>query len=499
MHTFAPHLIAMLVLAVGMFALAAASGRSGPVGFFNTLTPAHALGFGGAPGSGRAAGMQRNWRSKLQDALSGPANIESSGGGGGGTATRSADEQILDGLGKINSRLAKLDTLETNVKEHKTETDKLVVDVAEVQKQLLAFQKSQMRLKRELGNQVQRGRVSDDCARHLGAIALIRALRNPQLRSADRDTFSGLVKDILNIEVKTALGTGDIPLPTEYDSEIVEFVQQYGRARQYGTVFPLGAATVKLPQLTTDPVFGLIAMSGTVTEKSPQIGFVTFTPDKFGGLIRLPSEIDADSIVAIGQFIARYAARNMARIEDTVFFSSDGSSTYGSIGSLSSIVAGVGASTVGGVVQLASTKTHFSDATLTDFRNMRIYIDDPALENACYYMHRTWEPLLTSFNTSTIKYFVMNDPAIGGPTLDGIPVKWVSVMPRYSTAANAGKVGALFGDLSYAYLGVRGAMRFDTSLEAAFATDEILIRALERFTMGLMASTAVSGLQTAAS
>ena len=72
-------------------------------------------------------------------------------------------------------------------------------------------------------------------------------------------------------------------------------------------------------------------------------------------------------------------------------------------------------------------------------------------------------------------------------------------MPAYSAAANVSKVFMLFGDLSYQYLGVRGGVRFDTSVDAAFATDEILIRALERFTIGLMATGAISGLETAAS
>jgi HK97 family phage major capsid protein len=61
------------------------------------------------------------------------------------------------------------------------------------------------------------------------------------------------------------------------------------------------------------------------------------------------------------------------------------------------------------------------------------------------------------------------------------------------------KVFMLFGDATYQYLGVRGQIRFDTSIDAAFTTDEILIRAIERFTIGLMATGAVAGLQTAAS
>jgi len=75
----------------------------------------------------------------------------------------------------------------------------------------------------------------------------------------------------------------------------------------------------------------------------------------------------------------------------------------------------------------------------------------------------------------------------------------VDIMPAYATGANASKVFMLFGDLRYQYLGVMGQIRIDTSVEAAFATDEILIRGLERFTIGLMALGAVAGLQTAAS
>ena len=57
----------------------------------------------------------------------------------------------------------------------------------------------------------------------------------------------------------------------------------------------------------------------------------------------------------------------------------------------------------------------------------------------------------------------------------------------------------LFGDLKYQYFAPRGTIRFQTSVDASFETDEVLIRALERFTIGLMATGAVAGLETAAS
>jgi HK97 family phage major capsid protein len=339
------------------------------------------------------------------------------------------------------------------------------------------------------------GQVSDDCARHLAALVIAGALkagRLDTLPAGPRDVLHGLCKDILGGEMKAALTTSDVPLPILYSGEIVELVSQYGAARRHGTVYPLGVGVVKLPRLKTDPAFGLVAMSASVTEKSPQIEFVTFTASKWGGLVRLPAEIDADSIVAMGQFIARYAARQLAKIEDTVFFTADGSGTYDSLEGLTKSTI-----TNSKVVQMASTKTKYSDSTLANWRALRAVPDAAVLASGRYYCHPSFDQHLASFNVSGDKPYSANGAQ--GATLDGFPVRWVDVLPAYSTSANASKVFALFGDLSYQYLGVRGGVNIAASIDAGFATDEILVRALERFTIGLMATGAVGGLQTAAS
>jgi HK97 family phage major capsid protein len=104
--------------------------------------------------------------------------------------------------------------------------------------------------------------------------------------------------------------------------------------------------------------------------------------------------------------------------------------------------------------------------------------------------------MLSGFNTAGDKPYQAN--GLNGATLDGFPIRWVDVMPPYATGAAASTVFALFGDLSFAYLGVRGGVRFDVSRDVYFATDEIGIRALERMTTGKMAAGAVAGLVTAA-
>ena len=210
--------------------------------------------------------------------------------------------------------------------------------------------------------------------------------------------------------------------------------------------------------------------------------------------MRLPSEIDEDSIFAMGQFLAKYSARNIARAEDQNFWVGTGAAT-----GVNGTVEGLTYSTITNskVTQMASTKTKYSDATLANLRAIRAVVDAPAIGMGAYYMHQSFEPHLSGLNTAGDKPYQAN--GLGGATLDGFPIRWIDIMPAYSTSANVSKVFALFGDPSYQYLGVRGGIRFDTSKEAGFATDENLVRALERFTIGLMANGAVSGLETAAS
>lgn len=343
--------------------------------------------------------------------------------------------------------------------------------------------------------------VSDGCARFLGGLVLAAGLRAGNFSGSVGDRAENMMKSIMShVEVKTALTSSDIPLPVGYSGEVAELVGMFGSARKWATVFPLGDGTLKLPRLKTDPTFGLITGSGTVTEKSPQTEWVTFAAEKFGGLIRLPSEINDDSVVAMGRFLSTYAARQMAYIEDWQVFRSTGaaSGVNGTAEGLTKNVVTNSKTTVSGVLGSPS------EFTLAHFRSLRGVPDASALRVGAYYLHPSFEGLLAGFNSSGNKPYNPNaqiqgtgsQPFIVGPTLDGFPIRWVDVMPVFSTSDVVSTVHVLFGDLSFQYLGVRDGMRFDTSKEAGFTTDEILVRALERMTTGLMATGAMGGLIT---
>ena len=411
---------------------------------------------------------------------------------------KSLDQQILDSLGGLNERLKKVDEIQTSVARNTADCENVTKVLGDVKLELDNFRRNQIGLKS--GHRLSAsGQVSDDCARYLGGLALAAGIRQERFSGRNLEFAEAEVKNIFGIHAKAALTSSDIPLPTAYVGDIVELVYTYGFARKYGTVYPLGALTVKLPSLSTDPVFGLIAASGTVTEKSPQFAWVTFTAEKFGGLIRLPSEIEEDSIVAIGQFLARYTARNIAAIEDWQFFRSTGAAS-GQNGTAKGLtVSCLVANDNSTYPQAGSTsggKNKPSDATLVDYRALRAVVSGAVLNNAKYYMHPTYEQALVAFNTSATVTPYLRGTKDTPATLDGFPIIWVPSMPVYSTSVSATTIHVLFGDASFEYLGIRSGVRFDTSREAGFTTDEILVRALERLTVGKMAITAIAGLVT---
>jgi HK97 family phage major capsid protein len=300
---------------------------------------------------------------------------------------------------------------------------------------------------------------------------------------------------------KAALDATTTPLPTVYVPTVVELIWKYGQARQYGTVYPLGAGTVKLPRLQAgEDQFGFIGigtagMSQSVPERRVIAELITFTANKAGGLIRIPTELEEDTFIPLGQFLARYIARQLAKLEDKTMFLADGTSTYANI-------TGVGPYCVANTAylqQLRSGKTKSTDATINDFRAMRALINPAALvDDPAYYMHPSMEAMLVTFNT--IGQPLIYRPAVGPQpaTLDGFPIRWVGILQPYSTLASASAFIAMFGALSYWYLGERGAPRIEVSREVFFATDEIAMRALERFDVEGMATDAMSTLQTAA-
>ena len=421
-------------------------------------------------------------------------------------ATMISDAQVRE----VDDMLRRTQALTQKAESMPGRLDKLETQNDDLRRELKSLRKLQFNSigntgVRWIGN---KAFVSDDCAEAITAIfvqelSMIPNALESQIREAGtRQRVLDKARGILGFATtRTAMDATTVPLPTIYVPQVIELVWKYGQARQYGTVYPLGAGTVKLPRLKAGEddfgYFGIgtAGMSQPVTERRVTAELVTFTANKMGGLIRIPMELEEDTFIPLGQFLARYIARQLAKLEDKTMFLADGSSTYANC-------TGVGpycSTNNAYLLQLAAGKTKPTDATINDFRTMRSLINPAALvDDPAYYMNPTMESLLVTFNT--IGQPLVYRPANGATpaTLDGFPIHWVGIMQANSPLAQASTYLAMFGALAYWYLGERGAPRIEVSREVFFATDEIAMRALERIDVEAVGIDAMSALQAAA-
>jgi HK97 family phage major capsid protein len=342
------------------------------------------------------------------------------------------------------------------------------------------------------------GGVSDDCARHLAAHFIVHCEKSDKLDAlsslpAQRDRLRDFARNTLNLTTRAALTTSDIPLPDVYGSEVRELISDFGVVRRRMSPYPIGMGTARPARTGASPTFGSIAMSAPIGEKSPTLTFASLESHKIGGIVRLPREIDEQSIVALGQFLARYGAVEFARAEDTWGFLADGNPTYEAVRGIVQI-----ARDSSHAVALATGKTKPSDATLDDFRALRRLVNKAALNGrlSAYYLDTTWETRLPSFRTAGEPNVYQRLPD-GSAMLDGYPIVWTDVLEPYGTTDSANKPIAVFGALSFWWMGEHGNPRIDTSEHVWFANDQLAVRFIEEIDFDFAANDATAALLTA--
>jgi HK97 family phage major capsid protein len=344
------------------------------------------------------------------------------------------------------------------------------------------------------------GRVSEGCARKIAGAFILHCARSGKLEalcslSTGRDALLGFARETYGLTTRAALTTSDIPLPDDYAGEIRELVGELGVVRRRMSPYPIGMGTARPARMGARPAFGSIAMSAGFAEKSPAVTFASLESHKIGGVVRLPREIDEQSVVAMGQFLARYGAVEFARAEDSWGFLADGSPTYESVKGIVQI-----ARDNSRTVVLASGKTKPGDATLDDFRALRRAVNKAALNGrvSAYYLDTTWETKLPAFRTAAEPSIYQRLPD-GSAILDGYPIVWTDVLTPYGAAAAPDAPLAVFGALSYWWMGEHGAPRIDTSEHVWFANDQLAVRFIEEIDFDYAAVDAAAALLTAES
>ncbi|HZR19148.1 MAG TPA: phage major capsid protein [Verrucomicrobiae bacterium] len=394
-------------------------------------------------------------------------------------------------LGEIRGAWSTISALPAEVQTLRSDAEKLSGDLREVRRGLL--NRSGLRSPRP------RGQVSEECARHLAAQFIIQCERSDKLEAlaslpAQRDALANFARQTLNLTTRTALTATDINLPVQFGSEVRELISEFGVVRRLMTPYPIGMGTARPARMGTRPAFGSIAMSALIPEKSPTLSFASLESHKIGGIVRLPREIDEQSLVSMGQFLARYGAVEFARAEDTWGFLADGSNTFETVKGIVQIAKDNDCSLV-----LGSGKTKPSDATLADFRALRALVNKAALNGrlSAYFVDTTWETRLPAFRTETEPNVYQRLPD-GTAMLDGYPIVWTDTMTPYGTADSADQPLVVFGAISFWWMGEHGHPRIDPSEHVWFANDQLAVRFIEEIDFDYAAPDATAALLTAA-
>lgn len=394
-------------------------------------------------------------------------------------------------LGELKGGWAELKPLPAGFRSLQDETAQLKQHVTDVRRLLASRNHSAAGRKS--------GRVSESCASELAARFIAHCVKSDKLEAlaslpAQRDALVEFARTTLNVTTRNALTTTEIPLPYEYGSELRELISEFGVVRRRMSPYPIGMGVARPARMGTRPTFGSIAMSAAFTEKSPTVTFASLESHKIGGIVRLPRELDEQSIVAMGQFLARYGAIEFARAEDQWGFLADGGANYDNVKGIVQL-----ARDGTKFVQLAAGKTKPSDATLDDFRTLRTKVNKAALNGrlSAYYLDSTWETRLPSFRTAGEPNVYQRLPD-GSALLDGYPVVWTDVLEPYGTAASTDKPIAVFGALSFWWMGEHGVPRIDTSEHVWFANDQLAVRFIEELDFDYVAADATTALLTAA-
>jgi len=392
----------------------------------------------------------------------------------------------------IQGGWARIKELPDTVKSLQDENTRLQQSITDVRRLLAARGSASPRVRRP-------GLVSDECARALAAAFIIHCEKSGKIDAlcsvpGQRDALLTFARNALNFSVRAALTTNEIPIGGQYGSELRELVSEFGVVRRYMSLYPIGLGTARPARMGARPAFGSIAMSAAFTEKSPGFSFASLESHKLGGIVRVPRELDEQSVVAMGQFLARYGAIEFARVEDSWGFLADGSAGMEQVRGIITV-----AKDAGKGVTLAAGKTKPSDATLDDFRAMRRLVNKAALNGrlSAYFLDTTWETRLAAFRTQAEPNVYQRLPD-GSANLDGYPIIWTDVLQPYDTAAAPSAPLAAFGAMSFWWMGEHGTPRIDTSEHVWFSNDQLAVRFIEEIDFDYVAQDAMSALLTAA-
>ncbi|HUT92359.1 MAG TPA: phage major capsid protein [Thermoguttaceae bacterium] len=299
--------------------------------------------------------------------------------------------------------------------------------------------------------------------------------------------------------IQAALSTdsdekGGAVVPLEIEKRIIDLAEEYGTARRKCERVPMGSDTKIWPRVTGGLTVYFPGENGSITESEPTFDNITLVARKAATLTRVSSELEEDSMIAIGDLITRKIALAFATKEDQCCFLGTGAgATYCGISGLITECAAATAT----VVTAITANTAFSTLDLADFESMLGKLPMyPGINPEWYISKAGWAASMMRLadaaggNTAAIIEGQRREMFLG------YPVNLVQCMNTTLTAQTSAAGICYFGDLGMAAsFGDRRGMTVAVSDQRYFEYDQIGIRGTERFDINVhdVGNTSVAG------
>lgn len=242
--------------------------------------------------------------------------------------------------------------------------------------------------------------------------------------------------------VTTAADGGSLVPDPEFVAEIERLTDEYGVVARLADVRRTDRDSVTLLKGTNEVSFTSASEATAVNAQKLTYGATTASLNKYIATLVMTSELVEDSAISIFDDATTEIARARAKLFDQLVFTD---ATYGLLYAPDS----------GESYKTLSVGSAITDFSADDAMDARYKVVGSARKNGRYFMHPSvWNKLRQTKEATTGGYLFGGVGQSVTPTIDGVPVELVDILPEYGDIT-ANEPFAVFGDLSRIKLHVK--------------------------------------------
>lgn len=273
---------------------------------------------------------------------------------------------------------------------------------------------------------------------------------------------------------------GGFLVPQELSQAILDARDVYGAFRRRARIIPMARDTTTVARHPGGTAAFFLGENAAAQESTANPDAITLTAKKIGTLIRISNELEEDAAIDVVDYVANEIGFAFAAQEDDCAFNGDGTSAYGRMRGIGTIVLD-GNHNKAKVVAAVAHNT-FLTLDSTDLANLMGAVQASGIANAAWYCSQTCFAQTFCRLAGGTGYLPMSlADGVMTPHYLGFPVILTQKLPLISTTLT-GKTMLAFGDMNLGgVLGQRRSITLARTAERYFDQDEIAVLGTQRF------------------